>query len=531
MFIGKTGDDLRIACCVLIRSLATKVPKVYLDHEGGRDDAEHSLEILDRMLGSGIEELYVEASSTYKLVSLNVLATDAIWHRQITERILAGLTDSPLPELQRGFALAAGVCGESEASNQVTNLLCDLIASHMDVEVRCNAAKSLSSVPPSSLYTNVIPVLKALSSGTRDYTTDERGDIGSLVREASMNSFASVIAQLRENKTQISHVDSEVLHDLLLTLLRDTVYECCGRIDRTRVVAGKSLKVVCKVFFEDESAEFKRVRTLSKDLSDAFRFHFAASRGSTTKIEEEVDFSKSENVFPAMRRALNISEIRPAVMRGFIHTGGGTRSQMKAPCNSLENYFNGILCSDTKAKEIEEGILKPIRDQDQKLLTPALSVLSILTRRGVLRDLTIDKIVGIVRTVRGCWRGRTKEVKLVITALRALDDLACLSIDKTGRYIFGKGSIASECVEAMSVILGGTIPRLRRVAAESMYIALALCDIDGYDGGCDPGILEAIHILLRFAWESVSVVDARSKRNEVCRLLKIQIPVVIPRKG
>lgn len=526
MFIGKTGDDLKIACCILIRSLATRVPQVYYDCEAGRDDAERSLGILDRMLGSGVEELYIEASSTYKLVSLNVLATDTEWHWLITGKILKGLTDSPLPELQRGFALAAGVCGESKSSGEVVSSLCHAIVRNSDIEVKRNAAKSLSNIPLSSLQANVSVVFSTLSSGIRDYTTDERGDVGSLVREACMNSFVNVIVHLHEANEHTSHIKS-VLEDKLLEILRDIVFECCGRIDRTRVIAGKTLKVVCKIFCSNESVGCARVTNLCKELSKTFHFRFMEAKADANENDAEVDFSKNENVFPAMRSALNIAEVRSTVMKGFIHTGGGTKSQMKAPCDSLEDFFKGIQRIDIRAKEIESGILKPIRDQDRRLLIPALTILSSLTKRGIFKGFPVERVIDTVRTVRGCWKGRTRDVRLVLTALSTLDELICLSVEKSGRFVFGKNTAAKECIEAIAVILGGTIPRLRKVAAESMYFALALCDIDGYDGGCDPGIIEAMNLLFHFPWEAVSITEARSKRNEICHTLNIQTPTPI----
>lgn len=528
MFIGKTGDDLRIACCILMRSLATRLPQVYFDCEAGRDDAERSLEIMDRMLGSGVEELYIEASSTYKLVSLNVLATDAEWHWLITGKILKGLTESPLPELQRGFALAAGVCGESKASGELVSSLCHAIVRNSDIEVRRNASKSLSNIPLSSLQANVNVVFSTLSSGICDYTTDERGDVGSLVREACMNSVANILVHLHEDANEhTSHINSGLLEDKLLEILRDIVFECCGRIDRTRVIAGKTLKVVCKLFCSNGSVGCARIKNLCKELSETFHFRFTTSKADVNENDAEVDFSKNENVFPAMRSALNIAEVRSTVMKGFIHTGGGTRSQMKAPCDSLEDFFKGIQRIDIRAQEMESGILKPIRDQDRRLLIPALTILSSLAKRGVFRGFPVERVIGTVRTVRGCWKGRTRDVRLVLTALSTLDDLICLSVDKSGRFVFRKNTIAKECIEAIAVILGGTIPRLRKVAAESVYLALALCDIDGYDGGCDPAIIEAMNVLFHFPWEAVSVTEARSKRNEICRTLNIQTPTPI----
>lgn len=535
MFAGKLGDDLRVACSLLMRRIATTFPLVYLDEEGGRDDVEKSLGILDKMLESGKEVLYIEASSTYESFSQHVLSIDAAWHACITRQILRGLTDSPVPDLQRGFALAAGVCGDSEASEEVVLTLCRAIGENQDVEVRRNAARSLSNIPLSCLHSHSTHVLQALLGGMRDYTIDDRGDIGSVVREASMKSFSEVVLRLLGGTFDSDRIWHQDLQKFLLSGIRVFLFECCGRIDRTRIVGGDVLKVICKAFSEERTG-YSRTMDVCKKLS--FVFHFSSDAPHETAIDSDgdIDFSRSESVFPAMQNALNIVDVREAVMRGFISTGGGTRSQFKAPCASLVDFLLGVP-RDTKVDILKKEVLKPIKEFDQQLALPALFVLSSLTKHGLLKDLPADVLIYTVQSVRECWKGRTKDVKVVIAVLNTLDCLVCLSQDEKGKFIIGEDSVGKECLEAMAVILGGPIPRLRRLAAESLYTALSFCDIDGYDGGCDSSVITAMDVILQSTWEELTVGEARSWRNNVCHILRIQSPAgsskgdVTSRKG
>lgn len=523
LFTGRSGDEMRVASCHLIRSLAKGAPEVFSVDENARLDAEKSLEILERLLGSGKEKLYVEATSAYEAMCRDVIASDVNWHMRVTRRVLIGLRESPLTELQRGFALAAGACGESEISGEVISTLCSAIRTNVDVEVRRNACTSLSKVLINT--DTVIEVLNALVDGMQDYANDDRGDIGSWVREASMLSFSSLAAFLSEQDTMMN---VEKLEDTLLMCICEVIRECCGRIDRTRVVAGKALKRICFIFSEVHVG-FKRMKQLCISLNEIFHFMRDAVADHEKDSILEVNFASSEVLFPVMREALHVSEVRSAIMRGFVSAGNGTRSQYKAPCAALNDFFRSLNDCE-QGVTFENEILSVVKVNHGRETISALQVISELCRLGTLSNFKLEILLDITRAVRASWRGRSRDVKLLMAGMTTLDELVCLSVDKDGKFALGKGSLASECLEAMVIVLGGAIPRLRRFAAESIYVALTLCDIDEFEGGCAAGVFGAMDILLDNTWDVIQVVEARARRDDICRHLDIRAPSTVGKR-
>jgi hypothetical protein len=67
-----------------------------------------------------------------------------------------------------------------------------------------------------------------------DYTTDKRGDIGSMVRESSMNSMSNILKLISNNDFLKKLLKSNVLQGSITLILQQLV----EKIDRTRLIAG-----------------------------------------------------------------------------------------------------------------------------------------------------------------------------------------------------------------------------------------------------------------------------------------------------
>jgi len=75
------------------------------------------------------------------------------------------------------------------------------------------------------------------------------------------------------------------------------------------------------------------LQTICEKLNRIFCFRYKDGR-QTPEEEEigtEVEFENGDYLFPMMRQALCVPEVRTPIMRGLIAAGGGTRSQFKAP--------------------------------------------------------------------------------------------------------------------------------------------------------------------------------------------------------
>lgn len=76
----------------------------------------------------------------------------------------------------------------------------------------------------------------------RDYTIDKRGDIGSIVREASMNAIVNLLNVIIDHNSQEGVkpyvIDEKLIFDLICSLLQQLV----EKIDRIRLIAGSLLQ-------------------------------------------------------------------------------------------------------------------------------------------------------------------------------------------------------------------------------------------------------------------------------------------------
>lgn len=552
MLTGKTGDEMRIACCRLMRSLAASESKTILSTEDGRRDIDRWLKILERILGCGKEHMYAEATSAYEAICRSVIATDKIWHVQVTRRILLGMSHGKFFELQRGHALAAGACGDSDISQEVVSTLCKVVSENEDVEVRRNAITSLGRLSPSLIQSRIVMVLEALTHGMHDYAKDERGDVGSWVREASMAACCTIIDSIfgedartmveRQTLCARTHVEKG-----LMAALHGILEQCCGKIDRVRSLSGSALKSFCSVF--TGSSVHPRLTPLCEQLQKCFMF-VSTSEDNSEGIqnngseESEINFAKAESVFPAMSGALRIKAVCDTVLCGILAGGDGTRPHVRCAVSVLSDFVRTSSGSEQSAAGwLIRGVTRVIFGGDERVYIPTLNLLGAACIHGILDIAPREDVIAAVRAIRASWLGRLRDVRRTMAAVRTLEDLSGLS-GWEGGLDFGPGSVARECLEASVIVLGGQIPRLRRIAAESLYMILLRCD--GADGASVPDldicdevdetieddperaqkVRSALDVLTSTSWENVRVEAARQHRNLFCELLGIQQPVL-----
>lgn len=517
---------MRIACSHLMKSLATSASTVYTASADCRVDAEFGLEFLESILGCGKEDMYAEAASAYSAICGNVIASDKEWHMKVTRRILKGISDGGLFERQRGFALAAGVCGESVVSGEVVDVLRREVVNSSDVEVRRNSTLSLGRLPKSVSEKRFVDILHGLCAGMNDYATDERGDVGSWVREASMKSASQVIERIYSSNVWTTAAElEEPTTEALLQVLRGIVQQSCGRIDRTRTVAGSALTAMCKVLVVNASSA--ELTPVCEALADCFGITLHPDNPPKQHL---VDFGHTESVFPAVRMALDIREVSEAVLTGLVAAGGGMGHQSDAALHSLVAHFAGITDTDAKVDRMR-AISLLIQQGPPRLTIPSYIVLEALAKGNALDDVPPADLVAVVQTVRESWRGKLRDIRRTAASVSLLSELGALSV--TGfRFNFDESTVGRACLEALAVVLGGPIPRLRRIAAESMYMLLIefagdeLPYLEGEDEtqSCATA-RDAVDLLLDAEWEMLDTLQARERRNLLCTLLHIRAPV------
>lgn len=107
----------------------------------------------------------------------------------------------------------------------------------------------------------------ALDSGLDDYTTDERGDVGSWIRVACIQGLTSIIGDLFRVSTSLPRfsdfLPAHRYHHVVGRILRQGV----ERLDNVRQISGESINRVLCLSLPDASERWRiRGETLMQEL-------------------------------------------------------------------------------------------------------------------------------------------------------------------------------------------------------------------------------------------------------------------------
>ena len=146
----------------------------------------------------------------------------------------------------RGFSLSLGSLPKHILLlpgnlKYILETLIEISKTHQDIETKRNACISISSVFTKldeqewkENFQFFAPIFDTLLLACDNYHRDDRGDVGSWVREASINSFLSVLTHLS------FFIEKSIFwsQDLSLILSNCLLKQIGGKLDKLRVVAG-----------------------------------------------------------------------------------------------------------------------------------------------------------------------------------------------------------------------------------------------------------------------------------------------------
>jgi hypothetical protein len=97
-------------------------------------------------------------------------------------------------------------------------------------------------------------VLFGLLKNLEDYSTDQRGDVGSWVREESMKALGLVVPIVTQLERPNLNGGEEVVYISMETqaqIIGKILKQASERIDRTRLCAGQSLEIILRCTSRD----------------------------------------------------------------------------------------------------------------------------------------------------------------------------------------------------------------------------------------------------------------------------------------
>jgi len=188
-----------------------------------------------------------------------------------------------------------------------------------DVEARRNCMESirlvltaLASHPSHKLsLDHVVRMYNALISGLEDYTVDERGDVGSWVRIASIQGLTSVSVALltlaKTDTTYIKYIPANLYQKAIGGILKQGV----GRLDNVRQQAGVSIQCLLKCPLPSVGDANPWKFHGEKIFKESLLSEVATGDGSHS-------WQDSPWIFPKAMRFLEVPEYRPAVLAGLL---------------------------------------------------------------------------------------------------------------------------------------------------------------------------------------------------------------------
>jgi len=157
-----------------------------------------------------------------------------------------------------------------------------------DVEVRRNAVISLGRFDSWILEGGELEKLKdvfaVLETSMADYTVDDRGDVGSWIRETAMESAACIIEKL-PLKTLLGSNDGSGIVGVVQAIVR----QCLEKIDRTRFAAAQALDRICRRVGELECGKNGENDDCNKSVLAVFEAIISAFQFDATLPKDEFE--------------------------------------------------------------------------------------------------------------------------------------------------------------------------------------------------------------------------------------------------
>jgi hypothetical protein len=501
LYRGKGGEIMRGAACRLVECLALSSAVIPIPAK-----------TLALLLASVEESLPhptedISQSAADALTALAPLAEPALLHPAV-ERLARSLADTAGGNAgaRRGHALALGALPASVLAACPVDVLGALCAASgpeaspdpdaRDAQSRRNAARGCAraavALRRAALPVDLDAVLAALSRATEDYEVDNRGDVGSWVREEAVEGLAAVLEAWGHE-----HVPAPAATAAVRAILPHTV----AKIDRLRERA-------CEVFY--------RLLHL-QPFAVAHRAELLAIFPAGLAI----DWSAPSATFPLTVRLLDLEAYREPLLASLVCSVGGlTESLVRHSRKSLLDHLaRGSAGALQAFADLCLAVCGGPSAGDPRVMVPLFKTMDYLIGEGVFDDpARVDSGLG-TRLQEVCSRevaAAGKDFHRLHAAIGLLCSLVLLASSHPA------SAHKPKCLRSLMLLLGHRFPKIRRSTAEALRNTLLVTG----DATGDPDEDPVTRLLTDTNWDG-ELADARQGRDALCD--HMGIPRLIPK--
>jgi len=491
----------------------------------------------------------------------------------LVPRYAGPLSKDPNAALRRGYALAIGALPAAQLNMSVELAVDALvrasepepIAELRDPETRRNAIGAMVEVAqtlglrayavegamgglPTRLYVRLV---EAVLAAFADYQMDNRGDVGSWVREAAM-AAAMPLLRLALPPTRDTTASSSLapplhtadewleLRAALPRLCQRMACELCQqvteKIDRVRELAAITLAALLR-----EPLPHVHAHTELRNL-----FVPSDCPGCVAPADA-ADFLVPSACFPITVHLLSLPAYRRVALRGLsVSAGGITESTLRGARGALNQHL--AHASRLEIELVGEDLISLILEhsKEARLALPLLRMTEQLLEARVLETLLHRYTREQVDSAKGCsapFAQRLHEAMRTAVPSSA-KDMSALMAALTMEVLllpYAQGRFLADLFRAVLLTLGHRYPKLRKAAADQLYIHLltygdpaAMSADDGEGGGEGERLApdgperldECLRLLTETAWLADLDEQARPARARMFELFKLRPPQV-----
>ncbi|KAG6437798.1 hypothetical protein SASPL_102728 [Salvia splendens] len=531
LYRGKGGEIMRSAVSRFIECIS--IAKISLTEKIKRS----LLDTLNENLkhpSSNIQNVAVEALKHYIPTYFVMMENKGV--NDIMSRYLEQLSD-PNVAARRGSALALGVLPLELLSRGWKSVITKLCRSckiednpdDRDAEARVNAVRGLVSVCETLSEAGedgiaLFPLIKnevmgSLFIALEDYSTDNRGDIGSWVREAAMdglerctyilcnrdslNKEKSSSLQLEKgDNSGDDHFSSYFEASLAKNLVGGIVKQAVEKMDKLRELAARILQRLLhnKTIFVPHIPHREILEHIVPN-------------------EAELLWGVQTFSYPRFVQLLKVSCYSKYVVSGLVISIGGLQESLrKASLSALLDYLQDkITEGHNKYKEPSLSldilwILQKYRRCD-RVIVPTLKTIEILFSRKLLlnmEDETPVFCVGVLDSLTVELRG-TKDFSKLNAGIAILGYIASIS-----------DPISIRAFSHLLTFLAHRYPKIRKYAAEQVYLVL----LENENLISADKLNEATETITETCWEG-DVEEAKKRRLLLYKIANVETAATV----
>ncbi|CEP19812.1 hypothetical protein [Parasitella parasitica] len=411
---------------------------------------------------------------------------------------------------RRGYGLALGKIDYHQYPDWLHKVIVQLCNSSQmqenpvanDAESKRNAVIGLheilvnlgEGIKSAISYDDFQLVMSSLEACLTDYSTDQRGDVGSWVRIPSMellNDVLARIAKLDARSAEQRYLKMTTTSNLLAALLKQSV----ERIDKVRTIAGR---VLSDLILESEELEYPGKEYLR------------------AQIRQDLLWSSPSDLYPVMVHILKIPEYRLELLTGLISSAGGlTESLVRHSSTCLIDYMDSLTITEPGDPSLE-AIFTTLLDiaikyeKQDRVTIPLLDVLGLLYESGTLTKIFNNALHMKLFTIVKKETFKSRNVHKLLSSIKVY----------TGLIFLDDSPVRAKAIQQMLSYLVHAFPRIRIEASDQLFTQLSVSE----EADEDMAMMEAIEIITGTDWKE-PLSEIKPQRDKLYSLLKVPKPI------